>query len=118
MKTNKIRGILFFILITISVFSCKKEEYFTPACDGSTPAYNSGIKAIIDANCMGSFCHGSGEKRGDFTSYAGLKPVLDNGAFKKRVIDEQDMPKGKGNTLAQQEINIIQCWINNGYPEN
>ncbi len=66
---------------------------------------------------MGSTCHSSGSKRGDFTSYDGLKPDLDNGNFEKEVLIDQRMPRGS-QTLTQEQINTIQCWVDNGYPEN
>ncbi len=118
MKMDLTKTVVFFALTAISIFSCKKEEYFTPKCDGSNPTYNADIKTIIDANCMGSFCHSSGKKRGDFTSYEGLETVLNNGVFVNRVLDKQDMPNGNNKTLTQEEINTIQCWTNNGFPEN
>ena len=97
------------------VHSCKKDT-LTPVCDGSNLTYNSGINTIINTSCLGSSCHTTSNSRGDFTTYAGLKPKLDNGTFKKRVLEKQSMPKGS--TLTQDEINKIQCWADNNYPEN
>lgn len=94
----------------VFMVSCKKSD---PVCDGSQPTYESVVKSIIDNSCL--TCHGSGSSR-NFTTYPGLKPFLDNGRFKKLVLEEQTMPKGPA-TLSQNELNKIQCWVNNGYPE-
>ena len=118
MKTISLQVLLLLIIVLTSIFSCKKEENFTPVCDSSNPTYDADIKAIIDGNCMGTFCHNAGANRGDFTSYTGLEPVLNNGAFKDRVLVKQDMPKGNRKTLTQEEINKLQCWLDNNYPEN
>lgn len=94
------------------IFSCKKTD---PVCDGSNPTYHSAIKSIIDNSCIS--CHGAGSSRGNFKAYQGLKPYLDNGKFKRLVLEEQVMPKGPAK-LSPDELNKIQCWVNNGYPEN
>jgi uncharacterized membrane protein len=117
MNKNLFSFVVFTSLILI-LSSCKKEEFFTPVCDGSTPTYDTDIKAIIDNNCTASSCHAAGSSRGDWTSYQTLQGVLVNGRFEQRVLTTQDMPKGNNKTLTQSEINTIQCWVDNSYPEN
>jgi hypothetical protein len=94
----------------LMIASCKKTD---PICDGSQATYETAIKYIIDKSCIS--CHGGASSR-NFTTYQGLKPWLDNGKFKKLVLDEQTMPKGPAK-LSQDELNKIQCWVENGYPE-
>lgn len=113
---NKIKSVSFiavFVLLFIGT-ACNKKQPAT--CDGSTPTYESEIKAIISDNCNSSSCHGSGSKNGDFTTFQGLKPQLDNGKFKSEVIDSQTMPKG-GAKLTSSQLAKIVCWKDNGYPE-
>ena len=102
-------------IIALTIVACSK-ELVTPVCDGSKPVYNTDIKSIIDATCLSVGCHNTNSKNGDWTTYNKLKPVLDNGSFKNRIITKQDMPKG--GSLSQSEINLMQCWIDNGYTEN
>lgn len=111
----KILLILSLGTLVILLVACNKDP-LVPACDGNQATYEADVKTIIESTCNGGACHGSGSSRGDFTSYSGLLPYLNNGAFKREVIDEQTMPKFK--TLSQDEINSIQCWIDNGYAEN
>lgn len=94
---------------------CKK-DLLTPECDGTMPTYDDGIRSIITARCGGGTCHGTGSSRGDFTTYAGMLPNINNGNFEREVLTDQTMPRG-GN-LTQEEIDKIQCWVENGYPEN
>jgi len=114
------RTIISFLAVVIIasslVFSCKKGKKLTPDCDGSKPTYNAGIKAIIDNNCTGSSCHVTGSPYGNFTSYAGMAPYINSGRFKVAVLEQQTMPKNKN--LTQDELNKLQCWVENNYAEN
>jgi hypothetical protein len=78
------------ICLAMSILiSCKKESSKkTPTCDGSHPTYNSAIKSIINGNCTSSGCHNAGSSNGDFTSYSGLAPYLNNGSFQTRSADQ------------------------------
>jgi len=113
------KGLIFLTFAVIAVSSCKKGggSKLTPECDGSHPTYNSQIKVIIEGNCNASGCHNAGSSRGDFTTYTGLSGVIASGAFKREVLTDQTMPKGSAN-LSQKNLNLIQCWVNDGYPEN
>ena len=108
-------GIAILAIITMIALTeaCKKK----PKCDGSNPTYSSTIKSIIDGNCNSSGCHNTGSSNGSFTTYTGLKPYLDNGSFKREVLEDQTMPEGSAK-LSKDELNKLQCWSENGYPEN
>lgn len=79
-------------------------------CDGSEPTYDNEIGAILTAECATGSCHPS------YSSYSGLQGIINSGQFESVVLEKQTMPRG-GN-LSQSEINAIQCWVDNGYPEN
>lgn len=108
MKNRITIGMAGCFLLTI-LFCC--EEKIDPFCDGSRPAYASDIKPIIDRHCTS--CHGSGSR--NFKTYDGLKRYLDNGKFRRLVLEKQTMPKGKN--LSQEELNKVQCWADSGFPE-
>ncbi|MFM9985329.1 MAG: hypothetical protein ACKVOK_08870 [Flavobacteriales bacterium] len=109
---NKIALLVILVVVAIAG-ACKKK----PQCDGSNPTYTSSIKSIIDGNCNSSGCHNSGSGNGVFTTYTGLKPYLDNGSFKRSVLEDQTMPEGSAK-LSKDELNKLQCWSENGFPEN
>lgn len=97
--------------------SCSKEEKKENiSCDGSNLTYNSGVSSIINSNCTTSGCHGSGSSNGNYTTYSGLKSIINNGQFNKSVLVNQNMPKGS--SLSESELNKLKCWVDNGYPEN
>jgi hypothetical protein len=107
------------LAITLACASCKKKDSgkLTPTCDGSHPTYTGQISGIISSNCNSSGCHGAGSNKGDFTSFSGLQPYLNNGSFKREVLTNQTMPQGSA-SLSQSQINLVQCWVNDGYPQN
>ncbi len=47
---------------------------------------------------------------------SGLQDIINNGEFESEVLTNQSMPRGS--KLSQSDINAIQCWVDNGYPEN
>lgn len=111
-------------LATIALFhSCKDEE--------PCATYETEIKPIIDKGCAYSGCH-SGADAGmwvpadesDYTNYEGLLNSLENGTFAVEVIDSLTMPPAAyvqdphPKELSQSELDIIDCWINDGYPKN
>lgn len=112
MKNNK--GMTLFLMVGILFFACKKKNTSAPTpqvseCDGTVSNYNSNIKSIIDNNCASSGCHPS------FTTYAGIKPYLTNGDFKREVLIDRTMPKGR--SLSNNDLSKIKCWADAGFPE-
>ncbi|MCP4441310.1 MAG: hypothetical protein GY810_20585 [Aureispira sp.] len=105
MKKQLLLGSMALGMISILGTSCAKE----------TTTYDD-VKSIIDAKC--ATCHsGSTPAAGrDYTTYAGLKPVLtDATLFTKQVLDDKTMPKN--GSLTSDEINKITAWKDNGYAE-
>ncbi|MCH2229084.1 MAG: hypothetical protein MK105_01975 [Crocinitomicaceae bacterium] len=97
------------ILIGLVFVSCKKDENnVTPACDGSNPNYNSFVQSVMSSHCIS--CHS------DMATYAGLSVYLNNGSFAKEVLTDQTMPQG--GSLDATTLNKLQCWVDNGFPEN
>ncbi len=94
-------------VIVISVISCGKQD---PVCDGSQPTYDNEIGAIVTAECATGNCHPS------YDSYSRIEGIINNGQFESVVLKNQTMPRG--GKLSQSQINSIQCWVDNGYPEN
>ena len=109
----KLKLILPLVAIAALTFACSKPSH-TPVCDGSTPTYDADISLIINDNCLQ--CHGTGSSNGVYTTYAGLEADLNDGDFEKEVLTKQKMPKN--GSLTESQLNLIQCWVENGYPEN
>lgn len=103
------------LILSASLLLACNSEKLTPICDGTTPTYQTNVAAIIMQSCSStSACHGYGANN-QLISYNQIKATVDNGSFEKRVLVKQNMPKGS--VLTQDEINTIQCWLNNGAKE-
>lgn len=122
------RFLLLLATISTFVFACGKDDDDTVDC---TETYNGQVKAIIDSSCAYSGCHSGGDAgmfvpdgSKDYTTYAGLLDNLNNGSFTERTLDSLDMPpanfvpEGFPTELTQAELDILTCWIDNGFPEN
>ncbi|MFT5859932.1 MAG: hypothetical protein ACI865_002039 [Flavobacteriaceae bacterium] len=110
--------IFFFGCVSLLAFSsCKKgsnTNNITPVCDGSSPTYDANVETIISGSCIG--CHGFGSSNGDMSTYAALSQYTANGSFEKEVLTNQSMPTS--GPLAESQLNLIKCWVENGFPEN
>jgi hypothetical protein len=114
---------LFFIIGTL-LLACTKDIGPNPElvvkdtnmCDSVT--FTNDIKPIFDGKCVS--CHVTGTGSGapwDFTTYAGIKPRVDDGTIRSRVLILHDMPQG-GPVLPQSELDLITCWLDAGAPNN
>ncbi len=121
---------ILFYFLTISCFlllhsSCVSESLDPdPALVCNTVVtYDDQMAEIIDNSCAYVGCHdGGGDAPGDYTNFAVLSTNL-NETFERRVVEEQNMPpeyapEGSPKTLTADELNLMRCWIEDGYPEN
>lgn len=118
---------ILFIAIALIAFGCKSEVFELPQkndlsndttivnrCDTLNISYQNTVKKIIDDNCVA--CHNQNAAYGDFTTYNGLKPKLESGFFRSRVLRDKDMPPS--GPLPQNILDDLSCWLDNNYPEN
>ncbi len=95
------------VSIGLGTTSCKKSKNkITPVCDGTNATYSNTVQSIVSSNCVS--CHSG------YSTYSGLSTITTNGKFAQHVLTSQDMPQGS--TLSADQLNKIQCWVNNGYP--
>ncbi|MFK8006410.1 MAG: hypothetical protein AB8H03_08570 [Saprospiraceae bacterium] len=120
-------GILFLALGIIVFASCKDDD-----ADDICATWDAEVQPIIEATCAYSGCHSGGAsanmflsaESNDFTSYSAIKSTLDNGKFVQRVLVDKDMPNpmfvpaGNPTELTQVQIDILQCWADDGFPES
>ncbi len=89
-------------------------------CDTVNYTYSGRIAPTLQTWCVG--CHNSSNTGGsiDLSSYAGVASSVASGSFMgsiNHVSPYSPMPQN-GNKLSQCEIDAIQKWVNNGYPNN
>ena len=102
----------------IFLVSCKHEKIqpntTTQPC---TVAYAADIKPIVNNKCAISNCHGS-NGLANLADYAILKARADNGNVKKYVFTIKMMPPSGAAALTEDEKTKLQCWLDNGAPQN
>ena len=92
-------------------------DNFCEACDTSNYSFSGRIAAIFSTSCATSIgCHSSGSVNGPFTSYAEIKPFIDNGSIRDRVAVKRDMPVAA--PLPSCDIEVLVKWIEDGAPNN
>lgn len=84
-------------------------------CDAENFVYNNDLSALIETKCQG--CHVTGGQSFPLTNYAELKVYLDNGLFDIEVFSDASRMDDWGN-LTAEEVAQLQCWYDDGYPEN
>lgn len=118
---------ILFIAIVFIAFGCTSEVFELPQnnpnptdsviidrCDTLDITYQNKVKKIIDDNCV--VCHDQNAAYGNFTTFSGLKPKLESGFFRSRVLRDKDMPPS--GPLPQNSLDELSCWLGNNYPEN
>lgn len=129
---KKITSRLLLVLATyfIFTFGCTSDELPEPSglanCVDTTPTYETNVRPIIDNTCAYSGCH-LDSAPGNYATYNGMKFVLENGLFRQRVFDLKEdailgmppnnAPTGKPKDLTEEELSILRCWVENGFPE-
>ena len=117
------KKIFFFTAIAILVIvSCTKDKgdlAINPYLNCDTIHYSTDIAPLISFNCSTNpGCHISGFPNGDLTSHAGIVLKIQSGAFYDKALGpNRYMPFG-GPLLSDSLVAVLQCWVNQGYPNN
>ena len=117
-------GMLISILLLSFLISCDSDTLPEPSldfCDSlqlNELTYAEEISPILEVKCNNIGCHNAGSSVGDYTNYQGLIVDLDNGTFTQTVLIDRRMPQQGSPDLTVEELNMLECWVGNGYPEN
>ena len=117
-------GILFFY----SCASDKLPDASEILCVSSVPVtYDNQVATIINVSCAYAGCHdGVSGAPGDYNSYSGLADIITDGSFVSRTFTFREdpsvgMPPNNASgpiDLSQAELELLQCWVDAGFPEN
>ena len=113
----------YFILLCVLAFSCSRTELpfgNSENCDTEIN-FTDDIQGIINNSCAYSGCH-LDVAPGNYTSFQGLQGAINSGEFFTRVLSIRDMPpnyapEGRPKSLTPMEIELINCWAENDYPQ-
>lgn len=113
-----IGGVFWMQLIHSSCTNDQLPEPSNQTCDSLQVTYDNQVKPIIDASCAYVGCHIQGFPSGDLSSFATMTPYINgsNSSFEREVITDKSMPIGS--TLSDNDLEILQCWIQSDFPEN
>ena len=114
----KIR-LLLLLNFTLGLGACKHQPQEIPAPSGCASVTFSGqVNPIIQQNCAISGCHVANFPDGDFTKFSDLHEKVTDGSFKNSVIDWNAPRMPDNHKLPEENIRILQCWLNQGAPNN
>ena len=127
-------SLLTLLLASLLIYSScgDDDDDVVDTCDTFAATYNGDVNAIINATCAYAGCHAGGSNAGpgipvgsnDFTNFASLESVLNNGAFNNRALVARNMPPaasvpaGFPTELTAEQLEILTCWRDAGFPEN
>jgi hypothetical protein len=117
------KNILFISAILMITVSFKKEVQPSGDC-GFEVSYAAAIRPIIESSSKSQEGAGSNRHDGWINDYDQIKSSIDPGAHPNRALVEMSTPQIPDATnwgIDSFMINgkdILQCWIDLGYPEN
>ncbi len=112
--------ILCFVLFCL--LSCSRDQVMENVedCPSDPITYKADIKLLLNTYCAYAGCH-DGTRPSDFRTYDAMEPWLTEDQFVDRVINQRDMPPGNSTPglteIPEEEIMMIQCWVQQGYLE-
>lgn len=114
------KGLFFIYALLVVLYSCSENdpvvEKEASACEILNVSYAEDILPVVKSGCSNIGCHVENFSFGNFLNYEDLKTAADNGSLWLQVGVTRNMPPT--NTLYEEDIINIQCWIENGALNN
>jgi hypothetical protein len=121
-----IRNVLILLGVVLIFQGCYYDKasqlYPAPYCDTTSITFSGTITPIFSSNCI-SGCHDAATQAGgyDFSTYAGIKASIVPSNRLIGAINQQNgyyaMPQS-GGKLSSCDIDKINAWVDQGYPNN
>ena len=117
-------GLAGFVLLFPTCTSDQLPQPMVADCGMETPTYDVEIRPIIETACAYSGCHL--DAASNYSTYDLLLNSLEppSGMFRVRVFTPQpgfEMPPSNASgptQLTEEQLHLIECWLDAGYPEN
>jgi hypothetical protein len=123
-KKNNSKTIIFLSMAAVFMLftSCLKDKTIPLGDCNSIISYDAEIRPIIESSCKTQAGGGTGCHDAWIDEYDGIKGNIDAGIWQNEIFTDMTMPVVPNNwgidSLSQDEITTMKCWINQGYPEN
>lgn len=108
-------------VLIVLVLSAFLFQAFKPKEDTKV-SYSKQVVKLLENRCYN--CHGesSGYYSLKLNTYESLKAVVENGSFRKAVIDKKTMPAraswAVADTLTREELTMLDSWMVQGASNN
>lgn len=116
---------IFIIFIALIVSACTKDktEPIPEASGDCFPiSYKYNIRPIIENSCKTQAGPGTGCHDAWIDNYPPINSYIVSGIWQNEIFIEKTMPKIPNtwfiDSLSQDDLKTIQCWIDQGFPEN
>ena len=103
------------LLIVLFIMSCHKDKTLPPGSCVTTISYTTDITPIIQSSCIP--CHDTW-----ITEHSNIVNYINDESWQNAVWESYTMPKIPNNfgidSLTLDEVQIMKCWVEQGFPEN
>lgn len=113
------------ILSVLLLFSCAKEKASpipTDTGDCFPQSYTYNIRPIIETSCKTQLGPGTGCHDAWIDDYSKINKIINDGRWETEIFIDKTMPEIPNDfgidSLTQAELEVIQCWMDQGFPEN
>jgi hypothetical protein len=109
-------------LVVLAFMSCHKGKTLLPAFCNTTISYTVDIIPIIQSSCMTGLGPGTGCHDAWITEHSNIVNYINDESWQNAVWGSYTMPKIPNNfgidSLTLDEVQIMKCWVEQGFPEN
>jgi hypothetical protein len=118
---------LIILLGALFLSSCLKDKTIEPVVEPDGPcavevSYTTDIRPIIESSCKTQAGPGTGCHDAWIDNYSQINSLINTGSWQNRCFTLLDMPVMPNtwniDSLSSDEIQTMECWIEQGYPEN
>ena len=111
------------IFVSLLVFtSCHKDKTIVAGPCAIEVSYASDVVPIIQSSCMTNQGPGTGCHDSWITEYSNIVDYINNESWQNAIWGSYTMPKIPNtfsiDSLTSDEIQIMKCWVEQGFPEN
>jgi hypothetical protein len=110
------------LVVALVFMSCHKDKTLLLESCSAKISYSTDIIPIIQNSCMTNLGPGTGCHDAWITEHSNIVNYINNDSWQNAVWGSYTMPKIPNNfsidSLTSGEVQIMKCWVEQGFPEN